>query len=111
MHTNSAGVLSRTKFTEDGSMIRQDTQDIGFALTANKQERNSGDNDQSGKNGRKFASVPVIVLQTLKDQLGIDYNLVGTCPDHTGRFFLWLRDNPSFRTSEARLDNGNRYVS
>ncbi len=52
MHTNSAGVLSRTKFTEDGSMIRQDTQDIGFALTANKQERNSGDNDQSVKNGR-----------------------------------------------------------
>lgn len=110
MSTNSAGVNSQAKFTEDGDMIRTDVQDIGWALDDNRRERNSGENDQSGKNGRKFASVPIIVLQKLKDQLGIDYNLVGIDPDHTGRFFLWLRENPSFRTSEARLDNGNRYV-
>lgn len=104
------GIITNSRFTEDGDMIRHDAQDVSEFLDANKRERLSGDNDQSGKNGRKFASVPIIVLQKLKDQLGIDYNLVGIDPDHTGRFFLWLRENPDFRTSEARLDNGNRYV-
>ena len=110
MQTNSAGVLSRTSVTDEGNLLRTDTQDIGFALDDNLRERNSRENDQSGKNGRKFASVPIIVLQTLKDQLGIDYNLVGTCPDHTGRFLQWLNNNPAFRTSEATLGRSHEYV-
>lgn len=101
---------SRYAFTEEGEMVRNDSQDITAMLEANHKERLSGENDQSGMNGRKFASVPLIVLQKLKDQMGIDYNKVGICPEHTGRFFVWLRENHAYRTSEARLDNGNRYV-
>lgn len=104
------GIKSQLAFKDNGDMIRHDVQDIGFILDDNKRERNSGDNDQRGKDGRKFASVPLIVLEALKQHLGIDYNLVGTDPDHTGRFFLWLRENPDFRTSEARLAHGSQYV-
>lgn len=106
----STGIDSRYTFTDEGEMVRKDTQDVSEFLDANRRERISGENDQSGMNGRKFASVPLIVLQQLKDQLGIDYNLVGIDPDHTGRFFVWLGENHAYRTSEARLANGNRYL-
>ena len=107
---NQAGVDVTLNFEEDGSVVRKDSQDVTSILSDNAEERNSGDNDQRGKNARKFASIPVIVLQQLKDQLGIDWNLVGKCPDHTGRFFLWLQENPYFRTSEATLGDGRKYV-
>ena len=106
---NQAGVDVSLKINEDG-LIRTDRQDVSEFLSDNRAERLSGDNDQAGKSARKFASVPVIVLQKLKDELGIDYNLFGIDPDHTGRFLAWLQENPYFRTSEAKLANGNRYV-
>lgn len=106
---NQAGVKVGLGFDGD-NMIRKDVQDISTYLEDNRRERIDGENEQRGASARKFASVPVIILQKLKDQLGIDYNLFGTCPDHTGRFIAWLNENPDFRTSEAKLANGNRYV-
>lgn len=108
--SNQAGVDVRLEVDADENLIRTDRQDISGFLRDNKEERLSGDNDQRDKSARKFASVPVIVLQQLKDQHGIDYNLFGKCPEHTGRFLAWLQENPYFRTSEAKLANGNRYV-
>lgn len=107
--SNQAGVNVTLEQTED-ALIRRDSQDVSGFLDDNKAERNSGENDQRGKNARKFASIPVVVLQQLKDQLGIDWNLVGKCPEHTGRFFLWLRENPYFRTSTSEVGDGSRYV-
>lgn len=101
-------IRSGYAFTDDGEMIRKDVQEVGSILESNRQERVSGDNDQKGKDGRKFASVPMLVLEKLKQEQGIDWNLVGQCPDHTGRFFLWLQENNGWRTSEARLAHGNR---
>lgn len=108
--SNQAGVAVSLNVNQDGDLIRQDRQDVSAFLEDNRIERLSGENDQRDKSARKFASVPVIVLQQLKDQLGIDYNLFGKCPDHTGRFLAWLSENPYFRTSEAKLANGDRYV-
>lgn len=105
-----SSIQSGYKFTEEGEMVRTSVQDVGALIEDNKQERLSGDNDQSGKNARKFASVPLLVLERLKTEQGIDYHKVGIDPDHTGRFFLWLRENPYFRTSEATLGNGNQYL-
>lgn len=107
---NQAGINVGVDFDHDGAMIRKDVQDVSTYLEDNRRERIDGENQKRGASARKFAAVPVIVLQKLKDQLGIDYNLFGTCPDHTGRFLAWLAENPYFRTSEAKLGNGNRYV-
>lgn len=107
--SNQAGVQVGLSFQDD-LMIRQDSQDVSQYIDDNLAERLSGENDNSKREVRKFASVPLIVLQQLKDQQGIDYNLFGKCPDHTGRFLQWLKDNPYFRTSEASLGNGSRYV-
>ena len=107
---NQAGIAVQLDFDDEGNMIRRDVQDVGFAVDSNKEERLSGDNDRSGASARKFASVPMIVLQMLKDQHGIDWNLFGICPDHTGRLLAYLQENTHFRTSEAKLANGNRYV-
>lgn len=101
-------IKSNYLFTEQDDMIRKDTQEVGTIVESNRIERLSGDNDQKGKDGRKFASVPLLVLEKLKAEQGIDWNLVGQCPDHTGRFLLWLRENHAWRTSEARLAHGNR---
>lgn len=108
--SNQAGVDVSLVIDQDDNMIRTDRQDVSEFLEDNRIERLSRENDQKGTSARKFASVPLIVLQKLKDELGIDYNLFGTCPDHTGRFLAWLNENPYFRTSEAKLANGNRYV-
>lgn len=110
IQTNQAGVEVSIIADVEGNLIRKDTQDVSEYLSDNKAERLSGDNDQRGKDVRKFASIPLIVLQQLKDQYGLDYTLVGKCPDTTGRFFMWLNENPYFRTSEAKLGNGRDYV-
>lgn len=101
-------IKSGYAFDDDGVMTRKDVQEVGSIVRQNQIERLSGDNDQKGKDGRKFASVPMLVLEKLKLEQGIDWNLVGTDPDHTGRFLLWLRENNAWRTSEARLANGDR---
>lgn len=97
---------------QDGKFIRKDTQDATALIESNKAERNSGVNDQKGTNGRKFASVPMVVLEDLKQRLGIDWTLFGQDPDHTGRLLAWMQDpaNQAWRTSEAKLGNANRFV-
>lgn len=97
---------------ETGLLMRKDTQDVSAIIDQNKEERISGINEQSGKEARKFASVPLVVLDDIKNRLGIDYMKFGVDPDHTVRFLNWLKDpdNMAFRTSEARLGNVDRYV-
>ncbi|UMO76437.1 hypothetical protein DNAM_90 [Pseudomonas phage BroderSalsa] len=105
----SAIIHSNYAFTED-TMVRKDVQEVGSVVDDNKRARLSGDHDQRGKDGRKFAAVPMLVLEKLKAEKGIDWQLVGKCPDATGAFLTWLQENPAWRTSEAKLANGNRYV-
>ena len=102
---------------KDGEFIRKDTQNVDEILKSNLEERNSGENQDRFANARKVASIPLVILENLKtramkDGGPIDYNLVGNDPDHTRRFVRWLndRDNQMFRTSEARLGHGNRYL-
>lgn len=97
---------------ETGLFTRRDTQDVTSIVEQNKAERLSGDNEQRGKEARKFASVPLTVLEDLKTRLGIDYMLFGVDPDTTVRMLRWFSDpdNQDFRTSEASLGNVNRFL-
>lgn len=97
---------------KSGILTRVDTQDVTELVKSNLEERNSGINEQRGRDARKFASVPLVVLEDLKNRLGIDYMKFGVDPEHTVRFLQWLKDpdNQAFRTSEARLGNVNRYI-
>jgi hypothetical protein len=111
-----SGVISEYDLV-DGMFVRKDTQDVDEIIKSNDEERNSGENQSRFSNARKVATIPVVVLEALKlrshkDGGPIDINLVGTDPDHTVRFIRWLddRDNLKFRTSEARLGDGTKYI-
>ncbi len=97
---------------QDGLFIRKDTQDVSNIIRDNANERNSGENDKRGMHGRKFASIPLVVAEDLKQRLGIDVMLFGKDPEHTARLTLWLQDpaNRAWRTSEAKLGNGHQFV-
>lgn len=97
---------------ETGILTRKDSQDVTDIIKQNEYEKNSGLNDQKGAQGRKFASVPLTVLEDLKSREGIDYMLFGVDPDTTVRLLRWFNDpaNNKFRTSEAKLGNANRYL-
>lgn len=97
-------------FDEDGVMTRKDVQEVGSVVDQNTRERNSGDHDQRGKNGRKFAAIPMLILEKCKAEGLFDWNNVGTDPHDTGAFLAWLQENHAWRTSEARLGNGHSYV-
>lgn len=103
-------IKSGYSFDDDGVMTRKDVQEVGSIVDANQRERNSGDNDQRGRDGRKFAAVPMLILEKAKAEGIFDWNLVGTDAGHTGAFLAWLQLNHAWRTSEARLGNGNSYV-
>lgn len=94
---------------QDGLFIRKDTQDVTDIIDKNKEERNSGVNEDRKSNMRKVASIPLIIVQLLRTRPmseggPIDINLVGHDVEHTVRFNKWLNDpdNRAFRTSEAR---------
>lgn len=94
---------------QDGLFIRKDTQEVQGVLDANKDERNSGVNDRRDSNMRKVASIPLVVVEQLKNRPmseggPIDLNLLGTDVEHTMRFNRWLNDpdNRAFRTNNAR---------
>lgn len=110
------GIIS-TYDIQDGKFIRKDTQDVDAILDSNARERNSGENQNRFANARKVATIPLVVIEalknrTMKDGGPIDINLLGLDPDHTVRFLRWLddSDNRKFRTSEARLGNGAKYI-
>lgn len=101
----------------DGVFIRKDHQDVQEIIDSNDKERNSGENENRFANARKVATIPLVVLESLKNRPmseggPIDINLVGADPDHTFRFARWLDDsaNRKFRTSEARIGNGHRFL-
>lgn len=103
------GIISEYTI-EDGLFIRKDTQDTDPVLRDNMTERNSGENQRRDANARKVASIPLVVVEALKNRPmseggPIDINLLGIDLDHTVRFTRWLndRDNNKFRTSEARV--------
>lgn len=111
-----SGIVSEYDLV-DGLFIRKDTQDAQEVIDHNAVERNSGENDQRGKDSRKVASIPLVVVEYLRTRPvseggPIDINLLGHDPDHTVRFLRWLDDpdNRKFRTSEARLGNGAKYI-
>lgn len=101
---------------EDGLFIRKDTQDVQDILDDNVREQNDGSNDNRFANARKVASIPLVVVESLKNRPmseggPIDLNLLGIDPDHTVRFMRWLddRDNRKFRTNESRMGTSIRY--
>ncbi len=97
-------------FIEDGKFIRKDTQDVEDILKQNHEDRVSGENDKRGRNMRKVASIPLVVVEYLRTRPmseggPIDLNLIGCDPDHAARFTRFLNDIEyrKFRTSEARV--------
>lgn len=93
----------------DGLFVASHTQDIEDILKINDAERASGENDGRQQNSRKVASIPLVVVEQLrnrsmKDGGPIDLNLLGIDVEHTVRFNRWLndRDNQRFRTNNAR---------
>ena len=93
----------------DGLFVAKHTQDVEQILDQNKEERNSGINDSSKSQFRKVASIPLVVVEqlrnrTMKEGGPIDLNLLGIDVEHTIRFNKWLndRDNQGFRTNNSR---------
>jgi len=104
----STGIITEYDII-DGLFVAKSTQDVEAVVEQNKAERLSGVNDGHGRNMRKVASIPLIVVQQLrtrsmKDGGPIDLNLLGIDVEHTVRFNKWLndRDNEAFRTNSAR---------
>ena len=94
---------------QDGLFITKSTQDVEAIVEQNKAERNSGENDSRSSNMRKVASIPLVVVEQLRNRPmneggPIDLNLLGIDIEHTLRFNRWLndRDNQAFRTNNAR---------
>lgn len=93
----------------DGLFVARHSQDVEAVIEQNKVERNSGQHDSKSSNMRKVASIPLVVVEQLrnrsmKDGGPIDLNLLGVDVEHTVRFNRWLndRDNEAFRTNSAR---------
>jgi hypothetical protein len=93
----------------DGLFVAKHTQDVEAIVDQNKVERNSGVNDSSKSQFRKVASIPLVVVEQLKNRSmkeggPIDLNLLGVDIEHTIRFNKWLndRDNEGFRTNNSR---------
>lgn len=93
----------------DGLFVAKHTQDVNAIIDQNKEERNSGVHDDRKSNMRKVASIPLVVVEQLKNRSmkdggPIDLNLLGIDVEHTVRFNKWLndRDNEAFRTNNAR---------
>lgn len=94
---------------QDGLFIAKQTQDVEAVIEQNKIERNSGENDGKQQNMRKVASIPLVVVEQLRNRPHseggpIDLNLLGIDVEHTVRFNRWLndRDNQAFRTNNSR---------
>lgn len=93
----------------DGVFVATSTQDVEAVIEQNKIERNSGENDAPTSNMRKVASIPLVVVEQLRNRPWkeggpIDLNLLGIDVEHTVRFNRWLNDpdNRYFRTNNAR---------
>lgn len=93
----------------DGLFVAKHTQDIEAIIDQNTIERNSGIHDSSKSQMRKVASIPLVVVEQLKNRSmqdggPIDLNLLGIDVEHTVRFNKWLndRDNQAFRTNTSR---------
>lgn len=95
---------------EDGLFIRKDSQDAQGVLDQNAVERNSGVNDDRKSEFRKIASIPLVVVEYLKNRPmseggPIDLALVNTDVEHKLRFARFLNDveNYKLRTNNARI--------
>lgn len=104
----STGIITEYDIV-DGLFVAKHTQDVDSLIKQNKEERNSGQHDSKNSNMRKVASIPLVVVEQLrnrsmKDGGPIDLNLLGVDVEHTVRFNRWLndRDNEAFRTNSAR---------
>lgn len=93
----------------DGLFIRRDEQDASAIIDQNKEDRNSGKYDRRDSEMRKVASIPLVMVEQLKNRPWseggpIDLNLLGIDVEHTMRFNRWLNDpdNRAFRTNNAR---------
>ncbi len=93
----------------DGLFVAKHTQDVEDIVNQNTIERNSGIHDSSKSQMRKVASIPLVVVEQLKNRSmkdggPIDLNLLGVDVEHTVRFNRWLndRDNQAFRTNNSR---------
>lgn len=99
-----------TEYTmQDGIFIRKDEQDAQAIIDQNTADRNSGKYDRRDSEMRKVASIPLVVVEQLKNRPWseggpIDLNLLGVDIEHTLRFNRWLNDadNRAFRTNNAR---------
>lgn len=94
---------------QDGLFIRKDEQDASAIIDQNKEDRNSGKYDRRDSEMRKVASIPLVMVEQLKNRPWseggpIDLNLLGIDIEHTLRFNRWLNDpdNRAFRTNNAR---------
>lgn len=94
---------------QDGVFIRKDEQDVQQLIDQNTADRNSGKYDRRDSEMRKVASIPLVMVEQLKNRPWseggpIDLNLLGVDVEHTMRFNRWLNDpdNRAFRTNNAR---------
>lgn len=102
--------ISSSYELQDDMFIRKDSQNVDQLLKENAEARNSGENTNRKSEMRRVASIPLVLVESLKtrpmkDGGPIDLNRIGFDPEHAARFHIWLNDsaNRGFRTSDARV--------
>ena len=95
--------LDIIKDYKNEQLIFHKSQDVAPILEANKIARQEQNNDLSF--GRKFASVPLDVLDAWIQHDGIDYRLIGKDPAMRKRFFAKLnsREWCGFKSHTGKL--------
>ena len=79
-------------------LVFKNSQQVGDILDYNRAARNAGAQDTSF--GRKFASVPVTVLDAWIQE-GVDYRLIQSDLDMRKRFYAKLREYNQFLTYQG----------
>ena len=95
--------LDIIKDVDNERLIFKKSQDCAPILEANREDRNNPVQDLSF--GRKFASVPIDVLDAWILHEGLDYRRIGKDPEMRKRFMAKLnsRDWSGFKTHTGNL--------
>jgi hypothetical protein len=89
-------------YVDETIEIRKSTQ-VGPIIDANREEAIQGASSKTGVMGRKFASVPLDVLQHWKNKYGVDYTKIQRDPETRVRFYKLLHEYKAWKTYHGGL--------
>jgi len=88
--SSGEGYATNLRIDENGAHHFHHEQECGGILEENKEAQNSGIG-QGSADMKHAARIPIALLEQWKNEENLDYNLVGSCPETTGRFWKKLQ--------------------